>query len=425
MTSSRRSRFITYLASRKYVLVVLIVGLVCLVPWLLCPSNVVTFEYQEHTPLYGWLLDLLLALNGGRVSHFLIVLPSVFALLILCEQSFSFFCHKTTIERALLAVLFMITFEGLHCYQSLIGSRVLATMFVVLSLYSLYHWSEKFHLRGLPWGAGFLACGAVLSYGPLVLVSPVLIVTFYLWSRGYGPWSIARAVTLYTLIALFIPIIWYWRQGILSSALLHPSREEYSLASSLLGGLFPWILLILFIPWSQARTSRGSLWRTKPYLLYSLFVMGTTCLVELISFGKSGILVSSMYPFAGILSAELVFYFAKYHRIRLLTFTWLINAISIMVCATMILIATGALSVLIDTPLVIALETGVKKYFGLLTMFVLVLVVAILTTVYQTHRRSFSKLTYCNAFLAYLVLLNLDTLCMISMCQECSSFVVL
>ena len=111
-----------------------------------------------------------------------------------------------------------------------------------------------------------------------------------------------------------------------------------------------------------------------------------------------------------MLSAEFIFYLVKDSRKRLIYFTWLLNLAVILLCAGMILLYTGDLSTIWRSDWTINTEYLMEQHKGIMIMLILLQVVAILTIIYQVHRKSYSKIAYSGVFLVYVAFLSLDTI---------------
>lgn len=407
----RSSRIITFLASRKYAVLVLILGLIGVTPKIVYPMDTSFYSLDSVStkqPLYGWCLQALSYLNDGALTPWLILLPSILGYLILTVCTFIFFSQRISIERALLGTLIMLTFVGMHGRVLFVCGVLLALMFLLLSLYGLYLWCERGQLSRIPWGPALLASGAILSYGTTVLVIPILVLVFYLLVRECRFTEIVRAVLYYTLVALMLPMLWYWQQGLLDLAL--SIWDSSTSVVTPIVGLLPWVLLLVFVPWSEVTPAVRSFRKEKPYLLFSFLALSITLLLNIVFPKSFGALHPIAYPFAGMLSAEFIFYLVKDSRKRLIYFTWLLNLAVILLCAGMILLYTGDLSTIWRSDWTINTEYLMEQHKGIMIMLILLQVVAILTTIYQVHRKSYSKIAYSGVFLVYVAFLSLDTI---------------
>lgn len=407
----RSSRIITFLASRKYAVLVLILGLIGVTPKIVYPMDTSFYSLDSVSakqPLYEWCLQALSYLNDGALTPWLILLPSILGYLILTVGTFIFFSQRISIERALLGTLIMLTFVGMHGRVLFVSGVLLALMFLLLSLYGLYRWSESRQLSGIPWGPALLSSGAILSYGAMALVIPILVLVFYLLIKAYNVAQIARAVLSYILVAFILPILWYGCQGTVDPA-LYFWGSSYSVVLLIIGFL-PWILLLFFVPYSGLIPAIRNLKKEKPYLLFSFLTLFITLLLSILFPKSFGALHPIAYPFAGMLSAEFIFYLVKDSRKRLIYFNWLLNLAVILLCAGMILLYTGDLSTIWRSDWTINTEYLMEQHKGIMIMLILSQVVAILTTIYQVHRKSYSKLAYSGVFLVYVALLSLDTI---------------
>lgn len=407
----RSSRIITFLASRKYAVLVLILSLIGVTPMIVYPMDTSLYSLDgvsAKQPLYGWCLQALSYLNDGVLTPRLVLLPSILGYLILTVCTFIFFSQRISIERALLGTLIMLTFVGMHGRVPFVSGVLLALMFLLLSLYGLYLWCERGQFSRIPWGPALLASGAILLYGAMVLVIPILVLVFYLLLRGSRFTEIVRAVLYYTFVALMLPMLWYWQQGLLDLALSIWDSSP-SVVTPIIG-LLPWVLLLVFVPWSEVNPAVRSIRKEKPYFLFSFLALSITLLLSIVFPKSFGALHLIAYPFAGMLSAEFIFYLVKDSRKRLIYFTWLLNLAVILLCAGMILLYTGDLSTIWRSDWTINTEYLMEQHKGIMIMLILVQVVAILTTIYQVHRKSYSKIAYSGVFLVYVAFLSLDTI---------------
>lgn len=406
----RSSRIITFLASRKYAVLVLILGLIGVTPKIVYPMDTSFYSLDSVStkqPLYGWCLQALSYLNDGALTPWLILLPSILGYLILTVCTFIFFSQRISIERALLGTLIMLTFVGMHGRVLFVSGVLMALMFLLLSLYGLYLWCERGQISRIPWGPAILASGAILSYGAMVLVIPILVLVFYLLVRECRFTEIVRAVLYYALAALMLPMLWYWQQGLFDLALSIWDSSP-SVVTPIVG-LLPWVLLLVFVPWSEVNPAVRSFRKEKPYLLFSFLALSITLLLNIVFPKSFGALHLVAYPFAGMLSAEFIFYLVKDSRKRLIYFTWFLNLVVILICAGMILLYTGDLSTIWRSDWVINVQYLMEQHKGIMIMLILLQVVAILTTIYQVHRKSYSKIAFSGVFLVYVAFLGIDT----------------
>ncbi len=410
MKTHRRSQFIKYLASREYVLLLLIIGAVNLIPLVFAtdvePKYAIT---NSINPLLVGCNAFLARLNDGILTSSLALLLSLVAYFLIILRSFAFFRQKTSIERALLGVFVMLTFAGLHSHSLFFEGSIFPVAFLLLSLYSMYSWIEKGHNSLPPITSVLWGCMASLSHSPWILLIPISTIILYMWIRGQRTLFILSSTLYYAVATLLITAIWYyWQLGSLCNYYLLPQWTLFGNLQSILIGLLPWCVLVLFIPWKQARTANQELRKT-PYHIFGAVTAVVSLMFGINSSEEFQFLALVAYPFLGMLAAELLFYLAKSNRPQLVYFTWLLNILAACICLGLLLAFMGfaTCSDLIGEQAK-TLTVILNQYNGITVTMMLLIFLAMLTTVYQLYRKSYSKLAYANIFLVYICLLCMD-----------------
>lgn len=426
-------------------------------------------EFAYKPPMMHWLMVVGSWFSGGVVTPFVAKLPSALALLILVIASFFFFDSRVPFRTSYLSALLLLTAFEVHRSGQEARVDMLLTMFIVLTLFTLYIWEDRRKLCGIPYVVPLLISAGILTKGPVALVLPMLIFGVYLLMfKEYSLRKVIVSLLVPFVLSLLIPSLWYyeaWKIGgndfltlhfgesisrffhTDTSALKYPLGHEkpfwYPLVF-LFSGMLPWSLLAFFAPWwrhgfyqqrpmGEARLNNmriSKLNGLRKVHLFSLVTVGVTILFYMIPSSKRGVYLLPLYPFLALILAEGLQQMAKNARQLLRAFSFLMASVGIIALIGFTLLLTGGyqgfLSVLglTDSDLmaqIFELRTGMLEHIPLSILLIFGLMITILATFYQSYRRGFTKLAYCNVLLIFFLNLNIDGPMMIGFKEQHSA----
>ena len=390
--------------------------------------------YGEETaykpPMFHWFEVAATLFTGGEVTPLSARLPSAVALFVLAAGLFLFLSQRRPIPLALLASLIFLTTLDPHRYGITARVDMLVTMFIVLALFGLYRWDEAREHRGLPWGAILLMSGAFLTKGPVGVALPLLIFLVFGLVRRYPVGRLLLKLVAVGLLASVIPLVWYllaWQKGgedflqiVLNENILRFLGFEDDTLFYKLGhegkfykplvyfflGLIPWTFVVLFGRWQGGMFK--SL-RDKPLALFALVASVTTLVFYMIPMSKSSAYLLPMYPFAALWVAETLYDLARdgSHR-RLQGYVALVFAAAALLLVAVILLHAGVDPSSVGLPRLDLFAEGLRLHFGLTLFGELLLVVGLLTILYQTVRKNYTKLLFATVFLVFIVHFVID-----------------
>ena len=390
--------------------------------------------YAEETaykpPMFHWLEAGTAALfTDGHVTPLSARLPSAVAIFAIAAAMFLFFSQRRGITRALLASLIFLTTLDPHRFGIIARVDMVLTAFIVLNLFGLYVWGEERSLRGIPWSVVLLMSGGFLTKGPVGVLLPLLIFVIFAVLRRYPVGrTLLKAVSV-GLLASIIPLIWYflaWQKGgepflqlvwnenflrflgIKDESLFYGLGHEGSLFKPVIYfilGLIPWTLLAFFVRWDRKRRSFSSL---SPVQLFALVAALTTLLFYMIPMSKSSSYLLPMYPFAALWAAEELYLLVRKSDSRLRGFALLMSAFGVLLLLAMIALQFGLEPSRFGFDGTEVFAKGLRLHFGLTLFGELLLVVGLLTILYQMLRKNAHKLAFSIIFLAFILHFNID-----------------
>lgn len=330
-------------------------------------------DMSYKPPLFHWLIALF-SLPAGHITELSSRLPSAVALLLMITAIWHFARRSDTLprstSRAPLAVLLLFTsFEvfraGVNCRVDMLLASLMTCAIICLARGGNY-----LRTTGLKWHALAVLSmsGATLTKGPVGILLPLAI--WWLWSivlnlRSGSSVHVLK-LTLWAialgLLSTIIPAMWYAAAyerggarflslvmeenfGRMTGTMSYASHVKpfYYNFLMIASGLLPWTLLLTISlwgkPWEWMHRPRLGTHRAKikariPFrnlssqeLLCWIVVIVVT-LFYTIPKSKRGVYLLPLYPFAAILIADYIIWYAqKYPKMLSITFRSIATAI--------------------------------------------------------------------------------------------------
>lgn len=396
----------------------------------------------DEPPLIHWLIAAF-SLPQGYVSEFTARLPSALAFIVLAGFSLFFFGKRLRFQQAFIATLLLITCFEVHRAAMMTCSDILFTALLVIGLFQLFRWEDKFELKGLPISIPLLLGCAVLTKGPVGIILPLFVFGVYLLSLHKCSYSIIFKVLLYVAVSSsFLPFLWYlaaWKQGgseFLSLSLFHVydgSGCENGIGHNFIAliiGFMPWTLFFFFSlfglkdhkPEKTIREEFAACWnriRTmEKEKLFSLIAFVCILVFYSIPVGKRDVSLMSAYPFIAIFLAQYALYLSEYRTKVTRLFAAFMASVTVVMLVTVALTMSG----LIDPLQIISQYTEhveilervqwVTNQFvhpDGLTIGILAVVLVVLAIVYyQMFKKINIKILYATIALMFAINLLID-----------------
>ena len=338
-------------------------------------------EFAFKPPMAHWLMAIC-SLPGGAVTEFSSRLPSAVAFVVLMGFVLVFLGRRITrFHEAFIATLLLITSVEIHRAAMTTRVDMLLTTFMVLGLFQLYRWEEKFELKGLPIVIPLLLGCAVLTKGPVGIVLPLFVFTIYLLMLGkYAFPTICKVVFYAGLSSIFLPSLWYiaaWRQGgdafldlvlaenfgrffrltaeAIPYELGHENGVWYNFAT-LAAGFAPWTLFFFFSLFGVSKISCPErpfkqflvgLWqrirRMEKVRLFSLVAVVCILFFYSIPASKRSVYLMPAYPFISLFLAQYALYITEYRTRCTRFFAAVLTALVTVVLIGCLLVMVGAI----------------------------------------------------------------------------------
>lgn len=411
-------------------------------------------EFAYKPPLAHWLMAAA-SLPQGYVSEFTSRLPSALAFIALIGFTLVFFGKRLRFQQAFIATLLLITCVEIHRAAMTTRVDMLLTTFIVIGLFQLYRWEDQMELKGLPIVIPALLGCAVLTKGPVGIILPLFVFGVYLLMlRKYSLLIIFKALLYTGISSLFLPLLWYvaaWKQGgdaFLNVVLaenfgrfFHLSTPDinYSLGHengvwynfmTLAAGFIPWTFFFFFSlfgmrlhkPEKSFREILKDAWSRIQSMekekLFSLVALVCILFFYSIPSSKRSVYLMPAYPFIAIFLAQYALYLTEYRTKVTRVFAAFLASIT-----AVVMIAIGLTMAGLIDPVHIAgqytsrqstLETvaqisGILSHPGGLTICILIIVLAVLITVYyQMFKKINIKILYATIALSFAVNLLID-----------------
>lgn len=300
-------------------------------------------EIAFKPPFLHWLIALF-SLPQGYISEFTSRLPSALAACIMFISFFCFMSKRMNRKSVFLATLLLMSCFEIHRAAMTCRVDMLLTSLIVMSLLVIYRWSENGY-KGLPILLPLLVSGAILTKGPIGVILPCFSLFVYMFLQKENLLKIAIVLTKIMLVSFIIPLCWYiaaYNQGgdIFLNLVLeenfgrfmgkmsYESHENGSIYNvySLLAGLLPWTLLMLFSLFTLkfGKFSIKKHWFLEKWenllamdkvRLFSLVAAFCIFVFYCIPKSKRSVYTMPMYPFTCLFLAE-YFYYIYHNKIK-------------------------------------------------------------------------------------------------------------
>lgn len=434
--------------------------------WIL--PEVYADELANKPPMAYWLMALC-SLPQGEVTEFTSRLPSAIAQLILIGCVLAFFGKRIRFQEAFIATFLLMTCFEIHRAGTTARVDMLLTTFIVLGLMQLYRWENKLNLKGLPVLVPLLFSCAILTRGLVEgIVLPLFVYGIYLLIlRKYRWKKILKSLAYVCISSLFLPSLWYiaaYQQGegaFLTETLADnfgylfnsdAPNSNYELGRprglfynfrALLIGFSPWSLLFILAlfaaKWrlphkSFKRIIRDSWrWFISFDKMKRFSIIATVCILFFYTLpaSKKGAYIMQAYPFISILLAQYLIYITENRSQVTRIFAYILTTVISIIFLAGILTMTQA----VDLPALFGRYTDAVsdlhpiKYFtnafsesGVFTWMIMgLLLISIVTVVYQTSRRINIKILYGAILMTFCMNLFTDGIIMKSIKNNMSS----
>lgn len=176
--------------------------------WILPVSCGADIPYKP--PMLAWMIAALGWLNGGHVTVFLARLPSALAAIVMIVCLFRFYARRGSMAVAMVGALLTATAFEVHRAATSCRVDMVLTAFIVMAILSLYrHYESGKAWWRLPLTAILLMSGGVLTKGPVGMLLPCGSLLVWMLLTGRRFWPSALQLTLYGVLALILPAMWY------------------------------------------------------------------------------------------------------------------------------------------------------------------------------------------------------------------------
>lgn len=342
--------------------------------WILPESCGGDIPYKP--PFFAWCIAAVSLLFGGEVTEFSSRVPSAIAMIILTMVGFRFYSRRAS--KIVAFAMALITMTAFEVYRAAYACRVdmVLTMFIVTSLYALYHHYER-GAKGISWIAILLMSGGVLTKGPIAIILPCLVMGVFYLLRGVGFWRTFAQFVVSGLLACVIPAMWYiaaYQQGgehFLNLAMeenfgrflgkmsyeSHVNPIHYNFVT-VISGMLPYTLLAIFSLFSikyssplhkgegvKTLFSRFRVWIKKmdDVKLFSLLSLVLIFIFYCIPKSKRSVYLLPIYPFIAYYLTLYIMYLARKGAKSIKVYSWIITSLAIVVVSAIIVIKLGVI----------------------------------------------------------------------------------
>lgn len=433
--------------------------------WIL--PQVYANEFAYKPPMAHWLMAAF-SYPQGYVSEFTSRLPSTIAFICLMGCTLMFFGRRIKFQQAFIATLLLLTCIEMHRAAMTTRVDMLLTTFIVIGLYQLFRWEDRLELKGLPVIIPVLLGCAVLTKGPVGVILPLFVFGAYLLMlRKYSLLTIFKALLYIGVSSLFLPLLWYiaaWKQGgdkfldvVLAENFgrffhLNTPDINYDLGHengvwynfmTLAAGFIPWTIFFFFslfgLNWQRKKVSFKQMlkdsWNNilsmEKEKLFSLVALVCIIFFYSIPSSKRSVYLMPAYPFIAIFLAQYAIYITEYRTKVTRIFAAFLASVT-----TVVLIAIGLTMIGVIDPVAIASQytsrtstlaqvEAVSNIFsfsyGLTVCIVIVVLVALLTVLYQMFKKINIKILYATIALSFTINLLIDGVIMRGIRQDGSA----
>lgn len=433
--------------------------------WIL--PQVYANEFAYKPPMAHWLMAAF-SYPQGYVSEFTSRLPSTIAFICLMGCTLMFFGRRIKFQQAFIATLLLLTCIEMHRAAMTTRVDMLLTAFIVIGLYQLFRWEDQLELKGLPVIIPVLLGCAVLTKGPVGVILPLFVFGAYLLMlRKYSLLTIFKALLYIGVSSLFLPLLWYiaaWKQGgdkfldvVLAENFgrffhLNTPDINYDLGHengvwynfmTLAAGFIPWTIFFFFslfgLNWQRKKGSFKQMlkdsWNNilsmEKEKLFSLVALVCIIFFYSIPSSKRSVYLMPAYPFIAIFLAQYAIYITEYRTKVTRIFAAFLASVT-----TVVLIAIGLTMIGVIDPVAIASQytsrtstlaqvEAVSNIFsfsyGLTVCIVIVVLLALLTVIYQMSKKINIKILYSTIALTFTINLLIDGVIMRGIRQDGSA----
>lgn len=433
--------------------------------WIL--PQVYANEFAYKPPMAHWLMAAF-SYPQGYVSEFTSRLPSTIAFICLMGCTLMFFGRRIKFQQAFIATLLLLTCIEMHRAAMTTRVDMLLTAFIVIGLYQLFRWEDQLELKGLPVIIPVLLGCAVLTKGPVGVILPLFVFGAYLLMlRKYSLLTIFKALLYIGVSSLFLPLLWYiaaWKQGgdkfldvVLAENFgrffhLNTPDINYDLGHengvwynfmTLAAGFIPWTIFFFFslfgLNWQRQKVSFKQMlkdsWNNilsmEKEKLFSLVALVCIIFFYSIPSSKRSVYLMPAYPFIAIFLAQYAIYITEYRTKVTRIFAAFLASVT-----TVVLIAIGLTMIGVIDPVAIASQytsrtstlaqvEAVSNIFsfsyGLTVCIVIVVLLALLTVIYQMSKKINIKILYATIALTFTINLLIDGVIMRGIRQDGSA----
>ena len=428
--------------------------------WIL--PQVYANEFAYKPPMAHWLMAAF-SYPQGYVSEFTSRLPSTIAFICLMGCTLMFFGRRIKFQQAFIATLLLLTCIEMHRAAMTTRVDMLLTTFIVIGLYQLFRWEDQLELKGLPVIIPVLLGCAVLTKGPVGVILPLFVFGAYLLMlRKYSLLTIFKALLYIGVSSLFLPLLWYiaaWKQGgdkfldvVLAENFgrffhLNTPDINYDLVwynfTTLAAGFIPWTIFFFFslfgLNWQRKKgsfkqvlkDSWNNILSMEKEKLFSLVALVCIIFFYSIPSSKRSVYLMPAYPFIAIFLAQYAIYITEYRTKVTRIFAAFLASVT-----TVVLIAIGLTMIGVIDPVAIASQytsrtstlaqvEAVSNIFsfsyGLTVCIVIVVLVALLTVLYQMFKKINIKILYATIALSFTINLLIDGVIMRGIRQDGSA----
>ena len=433
--------------------------------WIL--PQVYANEFAYKPPMAHWLMAAF-SYPQGYVSEFTSRLPSTIAFICLMGCTLMFFGRRIKFQQAFIATLLLLTCIEMHRAAMTTRVDMLLTAFIVIGLYQLFRWEDQLELKGLPVIIPVLLGCAVLTKGPVGVILPLFVFGAYLLMlRKYSLLTIFKALLYIGVSSLFLPLLWYiaaWKQGgdkfldvVLAENFgrffhLNTPDINYDLGHengvwynfmTLAAGFIPWTIFFFFslfgLNWQRKKgsfkqvlkDSWNNILSMEKEKLFSLVALVCIIFFYSIPSSKRSVYLMPAYPFIAIFLTQYAIYITEYRTKVTRIFAAFLASVT-----TVVLIAIGLTMIGVIDPVAIASQytsrtstlaqvEAVSNIFsfsyGLTVYIVIVVLVALLTVLYQMFKKINIKILYATIALSFTINLLIDGVIMRGIRQDGSA----
>ena len=342
--------------------------------WILPESCGGDIPYKP--PFFAWCIAAVSLLFGGEVTEFSSRIPSAIAMIVLTMVGFRFYSRRAS--KFVAMVMALITMTAFEVYRAAFACRVdmVLTMFIVTSLYALYHHYER-GAKGISWIAILLMSGGVLTKGPIAIILPCLVMGVFYLLRGVGFWRTFTQLAVSGLLACVIPAMWYiaaYQQG--GEHFLDLVKEEnidrflgkmsydshenpihYNFIT-VISGMLPYTLLAIFSLFSikysspihkgegaKSLFSRFKRWIMKmdDVKLFSLLSLVLIFTFYCIPKSKRSVYLLPIYPFIAYYLTLYIMYLARKGAKSIKVYSWVITSLAIVAVVAIVILKSGVI----------------------------------------------------------------------------------